>query len=221
MAKHFIKNTGGVSIPFGTLNLAPNASLFFYDDVSAKIVNLTVIKYSVSQISNGLAKAFRDGTAEYLIDATPSTDTAFYKLLHDLLQSTSPVVQQPIPLISQQSSYGSINFIVDNGNSVIVPNQVDYVRVPYAGKLLDWTIIADQQGSVVIDVWRSSENTLPTQANSICTVNKPSLSNASIGYMTLSAWTNEDISQDDVFGFNVVSVSGIKKFRLSIKTIKQ
>lgn len=221
MAKHFVKNIGGTAIPFGTFSLAPNASLLFYDDVSVKIGNLPAIKYSVAQIATGLAKAFRDGTAIYLVDATLSTEAEFYRLLHDLLQSTAPVVQQPIPLVTQQSSYGSINFIVENVNSVIVPGQIDYVRVPYAGKLLDWTIIADQQGSVVVDVWKASENTIPTQANSICTINKPALSNALIGYMTASAWTNDIIDQDDVVGFHVVSVAGIKKFRLSIKTIKQ
>lgn len=221
MAKHYIKNTGGGSIPFGTVSLAPNASLFFYDDVAAKTGNLTAIKYSITQMSNGLAMAFRNGTAVYLIDATPNTEEDFYKLLHDLLQSTQPVVQQLLPLVTQQASYGSLNFVVDNGNSLIVPEQVDYVRVPYAGKLLDWSIIADQEGSVVIDVWKSSENTVPVSGNSICNALKPTLVNATTSVMTAIAWTDNTFSQDDVFGFHVVSVSGLKKFRLSIKTIKQ
>lgn len=212
MAKHTIRNTGGSAIPMGSVSIGIGAVFFFYDDVIGKTNALTNIRYSVSALPTGLAKSFRDGTALYQIDGVTQDVDAFYTLLFSLSVSTG---------LALPPHYGDVVFVVDNGDSDITSGQTDFVRIPYSGKLLDWCILADQTGSVVVDVWLGRDKAIPSVANTICSGPKPTLSNNNFSEMTTLPWSITSFDQDDVLGFQVVSVSGLKKFRLSIKTLRQ
>jgi hypothetical protein len=92
-------------------------------------------------------------------------------------------------------------------SSSIQAGLVTYVRVPYAGTISRWDIIANASTTISIDIWKAN-NALPTVANTITASAKPALSAATTGSSTtLTGWTTS-VSAGDVFGFKLESVTG-------------
>lgn len=88
--------------------------------------------------------------------------------------------------------------------------------IPYDMNITSWTIIADQSGSIVIDVLRGDYSTFPP-VTSIAGSEKPTLSGASKNQnTTLSTWT-PNIAAGDIVRFNVDSASTVTRVTLSIQ----
>jgi hypothetical protein len=79
-----------------------------------------------------------------------------------------------------------------------------------------WTIVADQSGSIVIDVLRADYASFPPTV-SIAGSEKPTLSAASKNQdLSLSTWTT-GITAGDIVRFNVDSASTVTRVTLSIQ----
>lgn len=77
-----------------------------------------------------------------------------------------------------------------------------YVRVPYAGTITSWHLIADVAATCVIDVWKAA-GSVPTVANTITASAKPALTTATTATSsTLTGWSTT-VTAGDVFGFNL------------------
>lgn len=115
---------------------------------------------------------------------------------------------------------GSAGIVVDGGGATITTGQKGYLLCPYAGTITAATLIADQSGSCVIDVWKAAYPTIPTVTNSIVASAPPTLSSAQESQdSTLTGWTTS-VSAGDVIGFNVNSASGITRVMLSLSITK-
>jgi len=116
---------------------------------------------------------------------------------------------------------GSFGITIDGAGSVIKTGLKGYVEVPYSGTITGWTLIADQVGSIVIDVWKDTYgNYPPTVADSIAGTEKPTLSSAQKNQdLSLSTWTSS-VALGDIIAFNVDSASTITKANLSIRITK-
>ena len=94
-----------------------------------------------------------------------------------------------------------------------------YVVIPFNCTITRWDIVGDQNGNVVVDVWKAN-NAIPTVADTITGTEKPTLSSQQLNSDTaLSSWTTS-ISTGDVLGFNIDSVSALSGFTLTIKVEK-
>jgi hypothetical protein len=84
--------------------------------------------------------------------------------------------------------------------------------VPYNCTIDEVRLAADQNGNVIVDVWRSTDPmVLPTAAGSICGTNKPFLNNARMYRDTaLSGWTTTTLTEGDWIIFNLSSASILK-----------
>ena len=89
--------------------------------------------------------------------------------------------------------------------------------IPFACRIVGWTILGDASGSIVIDVWKGSyANHPPTVADTIAGSEKPTLSAAQKNQdLTLTTWT-QDLAAGDVLFFNVDSASGLKQVLLGL-----
>jgi hypothetical protein len=116
---------------------------------------------------------------------------------------------------------GCIAFIIDGGGSAITTGQKGHLEIPFKCEIERVTLLADQVGSVVIDIWKDTyANFPPTSANSICGGNKPTISNArKYQDSTLTGWT-KTINAGDILAFNVDSVSTITRLTISLKVKK-
>lgn len=109
----------------------------------------------------------------------------------------------------------------DGGSSPITNGVKGYVPVDFSGTIIGWTLVGDQSGSMVVDVWKDTyTNYPPTVADTITASAKPTISTSLKGKSsTLTGWTTS-FSAGDVFGFNIDSNSAIKFATLSLHCIK-
>lgn len=115
----------------------------------------------------------------------------------------------------------AIGFTTDGAGSAVTTGVKGSLQVNYAGTITGWTILADQDGSCVIDVWKDTfANYPPTVADTITASAKPTLSAASAATSTtLTGWTTS-FSAGDVFRFNIDSAATITKVTLELSITK-
>lgn len=116
------------------------------------------------------------------------------------------------PTISRQ-----VGITIDGGGSAITTGVKGFITVPFGGTIAGWTLLGDQAGSIVIDVWKAAyADYPPTVADTIAGTEKPTLAAAAKGQdNTLTTWDTE-VTAGDVFGFNVDSVDTVTRVTLSI-----
>jgi hypothetical protein len=115
----------------------------------------------------------------------------------------------------------SIGCVIDGAGSAIGTGLKTYIQVPYDCIIKEWTVIADQTGDIVIDVWKDTyANFPPTVADTITASAKPTLSSERIATGSASTWGNE-INAGEVLFFNVDSVATVTKISLILKVEKQ
>lgn len=115
----------------------------------------------------------------------------------------------------------SIGITIDGGGSAISTGLKGYIEVPYACTINRVTMLADQSGSAVVDIWKDTyANYPPTVADTITASAKPTISSATKSQdSTLTGWTTS-VSAGDILGFNVDSASTITRLHLVLKVTK-
>lgn len=125
--------------------------------------------------------------------------------------------------ISNDASVKKTTFgiTIDGGGGVIETGYKGFIRIPYGCTITKVTLLADQSGSIVIDIWKDTyANYPPTDADSITASAPPTLSSATKSEdSTLTGWT-KTITAGDVIGFNVDSCTTITKVTLIIEVTK-
>jgi len=112
----------------------------------------------------------------------------------------------------------SFGITIDGAGSIITTGVQGDIVIPYSMTISSWTLIADQVGSIVIDVWKDTYANYPaTQSDTITGSAKPTLSSVIKNQSsTLTGWTTT-INSGDIIRFNVDSVSTITKATLVIQ----
>ena len=112
----------------------------------------------------------------------------------------------------------SITFIIDAGGSVITTGIKGDLTIPFACTITEWTLLADQTGSIVVDIWKDTyANYPPTVADTITGSAKPTITTAVKGQSsTLTGWTAA-ITAGDTLRFNVDSITSCTRVTLSLK----
>jgi hypothetical protein len=115
----------------------------------------------------------------------------------------------------------AVGIVIDGGGAVLTTGVKGDVRVPFACTILDWTLLADQSGSVVVDIWKDTyANYPPVVGDSITAAAKPTITTATKNTSsTLTGWTTA-IAAGDTIRFNVDSVTTIQRVSL-ILTVRR
>ncbi len=117
----------------------------------------------------------------------------------------------------------SIGITIDGGGVAPSTGVKGYIYVPYACTINSVTLLADQTGSCVIDIWKIAYASFPPLvANSITTGGTaPTLSSAQKSQDTsLSGWASVSIAAGDTLAFNVNSASTLTRVSLTLKVTK-
>ena len=119
------------------------------------------------------------------------------------------------------SATGTFGITIDGGGTAITTGIKGDVTIPYACTITEMTILADQTGSIVIDVWKDTyANYPPTDADSITSAAPVTISSAvKATDSTLTGWTTS-VSAGDTIRFNVDSAATITRATLVIKVTK-
>lgn len=116
-------------------------------------------------------------------------------------------------------------FIMSGGGAQLSTGLQGSITVPFNALITSVSMIADQTGSVVMDIWKtpySSYNppTHPAVGDSICAAALPTLSSATkYTDSTLTGWTTT-IAANDVLAFNINSVTNITRLEICLTVTK-
>lgn len=108
-------------------------------------------------------------------------------------------------------------FVIDGQGSAITTGVKGYVQVPFACTITKVTLLGEQSGSIVVDIWKDTyANYPPTVADTITAAAKPTISAATKSEdATLTGWTTS-IAAGDVLAFNVDSVTTLELVTLGL-----
>jgi len=116
---------------------------------------------------------------------------------------------------------GSFGININNGVSEVTTGFKGYVKMPYSGTIIGWTIMGSVSGSTSIDIWKDTEiNFPPTSADTITAGNYPNLTNQYINSDNILTGWITNFNANDIFSFNVLSSSGVTNLNLTINVIK-
>jgi len=182
--------------------------------------------------------ACSDGNFLYLGDVTQYTDELAQDAVGGILTDTATIdftYADATPEITADVKDASISntkltttaktsvigFIIDGGGSTITTGIKGDLSIEFGCTITQVTLLADQSGSIVIDIWKDTyANYPPTDADSITAAAPPTISTATKSQdATLTGWTTT-ISAGDTLRFNVDSVTTIQRVTLILKVTK-
>ena len=111
-----------------------------------------------------------------------------------------------------------IIFVIDGGGSVLTTGVKGFIPVDFACTIVQAELLADQTGSVVVNVWKVAYASFPpTVSNKITASAPPTITTAQKAQdATLTGWTTS-IAAGDVIAFNVDSVTTIQRVTIALK----
>lgn len=115
----------------------------------------------------------------------------------------------------------AIEFVIDGGGSAITTGVKGFIEIPWNATVNRATVVCDQSGSIVVDIWQDTyANFPPTDADSITASAPPTLSTAQASQdSTLTGWTTS-LTAGSIVGYNVDSVSTVELCTVSLKVTK-
>lgn len=133
-----------------------------------------------------------------------------------------------MPLLPFSSAGGGSSEEIENrgisingGGGTITTGIKGDLTFAYACTINSVSLLADQSGSIVIDIWKDTyANFPPTDADTITSATPPTITTAIKSEdTTLSGWTTS-VSVGDILRFNVDSCTDITRCTLTLKVTK-
>lgn len=117
------------------------------------------------------------------------------------------------------SKTAAIIYVIDGGGSAITTGSKGFLSVPAGYTITGWTLVADQSGSAVVDVKKSTYAGFPT-TSTITGADKPTLSAVQNNQnLSVTLWTTA-ITAGDILEFNVDSATTVTRLTLTIVATK-
>jgi hypothetical protein len=200
-------NTGGTvaSVAFNGIAGGSNTTAAMTCGTGCSIVPVGGGIVNANQI-NGTAAA-----ASATVDATNAANIASGTL--------------PSTRLSDSARTRSFGITIDGGGSTITTGQKGYTQIPYSCTVIGWSAIADQSGSITVDVDRHASsappsapavpNTTTDKISASAPVTLTGAQTAAGANTAISTWTPA-ISAWDTVGWNVTSASGLTRVTLQV-----
>jgi len=139
--------------------------------------------------------------------------------------ASSPTAAAWVPdSAAAAATVAAIVFVIDGGGSAITTGIKGDLRIPFACTVDSWTLLADQSGAIVVDIWKDTyANYPPTDADAMPGSGKePTIaaSGTKAEDSTITDWTTDDITAGDTLRFNVDSCTTITRATLALKVTR-
>jgi hypothetical protein len=103
-----------------------------------------------------------------------------------------------------------IPMIFDGGGGPIQAGLTRFLMVPFAATITGWTVMADQTGSISIDIWKVPYASFPpTVSNTIVSGHPLVLSSAQSAQGSVANWSTVAINSGDVLAYHITSASTV------------
>ncbi len=115
----------------------------------------------------------------------------------------------------------SLEFVIDGGGDEIPTGIAGDLQVPFDCEIIEAVLLADQTGSIVVDIWKDTyANFPPVVGDTITASAKPTISSGIKDQdSTLTGWTTS-ITAGDTLRFNVDSITTISRCTVILKVRK-
>ena len=115
----------------------------------------------------------------------------------------------------------AIEFVIDGGGATITTGVKGYLEIPFACTINRATLLADQSGSIVVDIFKDTyANYPPVVGDKITASAPPTISAATKAQdSTLTGWTTA-IAAGDILAFNVNSITTCQRVTISLRVVK-
>lgn len=114
----------------------------------------------------------------------------------------------------------SAGITIDGGGLVVTTGSKGFIQIEYACTITNWTLLADQAGSAVIDIKRSTYSGFPTTASIIGAGNSPTLSSVQKNTAAPSGWTSVTLAIGDILEYSVTSATTVTRLNLILTLVK-
>jgi hypothetical protein len=160
----------------------------------------------------------RDGTAPNMMLADLDMNSNRILNLRDATNAQEAVTLSQLQgQIINVSFPATIIYVMDGGSLVLSTGIKGDLEIPFDCVIHQATLLADQTGSIAIDIWRAPYASYPpTVANTIVGGNPPTIiAGVKSKDTTLTGWSPA-ITAGDTLRFNINSISSIKRVTLSL-----
>jgi hypothetical protein len=116
----------------------------------------------------------------------------------------------------------TVNFVIDGGGGPIDAGVKGDITLDFACTVVGWSVLADQVGSIVVDIWKAAYAAFPpTVAGTITGSEKPTLTSAAKNQDTnLNGGSGWAISAGDVLRYNVDSADTARRVTVALKVTR-
>lgn len=218
------KTKAGVDLPIKSLKQGANISLTNNtDDVTIAVTGaeLTANKNAASGYAGLSAGSKLTGSQQTYGSGANTACEGNDARLSDTRTPTDGSVTDAKMAAAGDAMLVGLEFIIDGGGSAITTGIKGDLEIPFNCTIERVTLLADQSGSIVIDIWKDTyANFPPTVADTITAAAKPTISTATKAQdSTLTDWTTT-IAEGNILRFNVDSITTITRVTLSLKVRK-
>jgi len=106
-------------------------------------------------------------------------------------------------------------YTIDGGGAVVSSGEKGQLSIPVNCTITGWVLTADQSGSAVVDVLRSTYGAFPT-TSSIASTDKPTLTSVQKNEnLAVSVWTTS-LNAGDQLQFSVTSATMVQRLNLTL-----
>lgn len=114
-----------------------------------------------------------------------------------------------------------LELIIEGSGAAITTGIKGYLEVPFNCYIDVVELLADQLGSIKIDIWKDTyANFPPLDGDTITGANEPEIDGATkYQDSTLTGWTRA-LTKGDVLAFNVDSCTDIERVTVTLKVVK-
>lgn len=127
----------------------------------------------------------------------------------------------PNPTVKTNLKLTTLLFIIDGGGATITTGvKGDLGPFDFAGTIQAVTLLADQSGSIVVDIWKDTyANYPPVVGDSITASAKPTITTATKSQdATLTGWSTA-LAAGDTLRFNVDSITTCQRVVVALKVL--
>jgi hypothetical protein len=109
------------------------------------------------------------------------------------------------------------SFVIDGGGAPILTGFKGFVEMPYNMWVTGWTVVADQSGTIGLDVYKSNGYSGFPTVPSVSDADRPTLPSAQKNRNTnITAWTDQQFNKGDLVGFNVHAAGVVQIATISL-----